>query len=270
MFDIEHDTEAALRSLRRDIIDMAEHSAHVAAALSCVDILAALYFGVLKVYPDRPESEDRDIFLLSKGHGCMALYAVLSRAGFLDRAALKSYAQDHSLLAVHPLAGKVPGIEFAAGTLGHGLAVGVGMAKAFELQGRRNRVFVLLGDGECDEGGVWEGVALAAAQGLDRLVAIVDRNGLQACGKCAEISRNVSLPDGWSAFGWEVDETDGHDFRALQSAFTRPNKPGKPRVVICRTVKGKGIDFMEGNLEYHYRPIRGKEREEAYRRLSDA
>ncbi len=270
MLSIGENTDEALRGLRRDIIDMSERSSHVASALSCVDICAALYFGVLDVAPERAAGEPRDVFVLSKAHGCMALYAVLARAGFLDRDTLKTYARTGSILAEHPLADKVPGIVFGTGSLGHGLAVAGGMAKAFQFRGLSSRAFVLLGDGECDEGSVWEAAGLCATQELDNLTAIVDCNGLQACGECADISAKVSLPQCWAAFGWAVEETDGHDYDALQAVFRRPNPERQPRAVICHTVKGKGIDFMEGNLEYHYRPVRGEERDEACRRLSDA
>jgi len=270
MFDMEKDSEGALRRLRLDIVDMAEHSSHVAAAFSCVEILAALYFGVLRVSPDDAGADDRDRFILSKGHGCMALYAVLARRGFLPLSALETYAHDHSTLAEHPLAGKVPGIEFAAGSLGHGLAVAAGMAKALSLQGNGARVFVLLGDGECDEGTVWEAAAFAATQGLGNLTAIVDANGMQACGRCSEVSQNVSLTDAWAAFGWQVEEVDGHNVGALREVLDRKAAQATPRVVIAHTKKGKGIPYMEDNLEYHYRPLRGEEREKARRSLSDA
>ena len=266
----EQDPSALMRELRRDIIDMARHSAHVAVSLSCVDIIAALYLGVLRPSVNPGAAPDGDVFILSKAHGAMALYAVLARAGLLDRETLKTYGEDFSHLAEHPLAEKVAGIVFAAGSLGHGCAVAAGMAKGFKMQGQARRVFVLLGDGECDEGAVWEAAAAARAHRLDNLTAVVDMNGLQACGACQDISRGVSLPDCWRAFGWAVEETDGHDFALLCDVLSRANPEGLPRAVLCRTVKGKGIPFMEGNLEWHYRPVRGADREAALRYLSDA
>lgn len=251
--------------LRRDVICMAEHSAHVAVALSCVDILAALYGGVL-----RRDAAPKDVFLLSKGHGAMALYAVLAWAGYFDRTVLSTYGTDGSILAEHPLANKVPGVELASGSLGHGLAVAAGIAKGFKLQGSSAHVYVLLGDGECDEGAVWEAVALSSAQRLDNLTAIVDWNGLQACGTCTDISGGYRLPDVWSSFGWHTKETDGHDFDGLQSALRPIECLGRPQAVFCRTVKGKGVPFMEGNLEWHYRPVRGADREAALGYLGDA
>lgn len=258
------------QDLRHDIIKMAEHSGHVGVALSCVDILAALYMEVMNCTPATVHSPERDRFILSKGHGCMALYAVLARRGFIDHQVLSTYGQNGSPLAEHPLAGKIDGVECATGSLGHGLAVGAGMARGLKLQGIGSRVFVLLGDGECNEGSVWEAAALARAGRLDNLVAIVDGNGLQACGDCADISPGIILSECWKGFGWEVEEVDGHDYRELVNVLGRCAVAGKPRVVICRTVKGMGIDFMEGDLEWHYRPVRGKDRTEALRRLNRA
>ena len=264
------DIKNILNGLRRDIIMMAEHSGHVGVALSCVDILAALYIDVIACTPATVESPERDRFILSKGHGCMALYAVLARMGFIDRQVLTTYGHNGSILAEHPIAGKVTGVECATGTLGHGLAIGVGMARGLRLQGLGAKVYVLLGDGECNEGSVWEAAALASAGGLDNLVAIVDCNDLQACGTCEEVSPGIRLADCWRGFGWEVDEADGHDYRELVDVLSRPAVTGRPRVVLCRTVKGKGIDFMEGDLEWHYRPVRGDDIDESLKRLADA
>jgi transketolase len=269
-----NDNEAAiknlLRDLRRDIIMMAGHSGHVGVALSCVDIMAVLYTEVLNCSPEIAESPARDRFILSKGHGCMAHYAVLARTGFIDQQLLISYGQNGSILAEHPLAGKVSGVECATGSLGHGLAIGVGMARGLKLQGIGARVFVLMGDGECNEGSVWEAAALARSSGLDNLVAIVDYNGLQACGPCENISSGIILADCWKGFGWDVVEVDGHNYRELVGVLGRSADDCKPRVILCRTIKGKGIDFMEGDLEWHYRPVKGDDREEALRRLNVA
>jgi len=262
--------KAMLNSLRRDIIMMAEHSGHVGVALSCVDILAALYVEVMNCLPDTVDAPERDWFVLSKGHGCMALYAVLARMGFIDRQVLSTYGHNGSILAEHPIAGKVTGVECATGTLGHGLAIGAGMARGLRLQGFESRVFVLLGDGECNEGSVWEAASLASAGNLDNLVAIVDGNSLQACGTCGDISPGTSLADCWRGFGWEVEVADGHNYRELVDVLGRPAVTGRPRVVLCRTVKGKGIDFMENDLEWHYRPVRGDDIRESLKRLADA
>jgi len=259
-----------LLELRRDIIRMAEHSGHVGVALSCIDILAALYAEVMACTPATAGNPSRDRFILSKGHGAMALYAVLARMGFIEREVLSTYGCNGSALAEHPVAGKVAGLECATGTLGHGLAIGAGMARGLKLQGIGAMVFVLLGDGECNEGSVWEAAALASAGNLDNLVAIVDVNGLQACGACDVVSPGTVLADCWRGFGWEVEQADGHDYRELVQVLGRRTATGKPRVVLCDTVKGKGVDFMEGDLEWHYRPVRGDDIDESLRRLADA
>jgi transketolase len=264
------DVNVLLNDLRRDIIMMAEHSGHVGVALSCVEILAALYTEVLACTPATVASPERDRFILSKGHGCMALYAVLARMGFIERSVLNTYGQNGSILAEHPVAGKVAGVECATGSLGHGLAIAAGMACGLKLQGIGSRVFVLLGDGECNEGSVWEAAALAVAGRLDNLVAIVDENGLQACGSCSDISAGTDLYACWKGFGWEVEKADGHDYRNLVRVLGRSNTPCRPRVILCSTVKGKGIDFMEGDLEWHYRPVLGNDRIESLKRLADA
>jgi len=259
-----------LQELRRDIIRMAAHSGHVGVALSCVDIVAALYTGVLNCTPATVNHPERDRFILSKGHGCMALYAVLAHRGFIDRALLDTYGQNGSVLAEHPLAGKVSGVECATGSLGHGLAIGAGMAQGLKLQGTGSRVYVLLGDGECNEGSVWEAAALARAGRLDNLVAIIDGNGLQACGKYDEISPGSMLADSWKSFGWDVSEADGHNYQELVTVLGHSSNNGVPRVILCNTVKGKGIDFMERDLEWHYRPVKGDDRDKAFRRLNGA
>lgn len=258
-------TESLLRGLRRDVIDMARHSAHVAPALSCLDILAVLYLEVLRL--EGPAGE-RDYFVLSKGHGAMALYAVLAQKGLIARETLATYAQNGSLLAEHPLAGKLPGVDFALGSLGHGLAVAAGMAQGLRLQGSQRRAYVLLGDGECDEGEVWEAAAAAAARGLDNLTVVVDWNGWQACNRCQEVSGDLHLPQVWRSFGWKVTELDGHDYLALKQTLGQTPSPPAPLAILARTVKGKGVDFMENNLEWHYRPVRGRERQDALAQLT--
>ena len=258
-------TAARLRGLRRDVIDMAQHSAHVAPALSCLDMLAALYLEVLRL--EGPE-EKRDHFVLSKGHGAMALYAVLAEKGIIPHHLLATYAQNGSLLAEHPLAGKLPGVEFALGTLGHGLAVAAGMAQGLKLRGSQGRAYVLLGDGECDEGEVWEAAAAASARGLNNLTALVDWNGWQACNQCQEVSGELHLPRVWASFGWRVIEVDGHDYQVLTQVLASAPTGPAPRAILARTVKGKGVDFMENNLEWHYRPVRDEERQAALAQLT--
>ncbi len=263
-------TNEFLLELRRDIIMMAANSSHVAVALSCIDILAALYIEVLNITPLTVDAPERDRFILSKGHGCMALYAVLARMGFIERTLLNSYGHNGSVLAEHPLAGKLAGVECATGSLGHGLAIGAGMASGLKLQGVSARVFVLLGDGECNEGSVWEAAALSRARNLDNLVAVVDVNGLQACGPSKDISPGMGLADCWKSFGWDISEVDGHDYRELVKILGHAAGNGLPKVILCQTIKGKGVDFMEGDLEWHYRPVRGDDRDKALRRLKGA
>ncbi|OGU08493.1 MAG: hypothetical protein A2X82_14895 [Geobacteraceae bacterium GWC2_55_20] len=259
-----------LLELRRDIIMMAANSAHVAVALSCVDILAALYADVLNITPLTVDAPERDRFILSKGHGCMALYAVLARLGFIEHTLLNTYGHNGSVLAEHPLAGKLGGVECATGSLGHGLAIGAGMASGLKLQGILARVFVLLGDGECNEGSVWEAAALSRAGKLDNLVAIVDANGLQACSTFEDISPGMGLADCWRSFGWKVFEVDGHDYQMLVSVLGSAAETGLPSAILCRTIKGKGVNFMEGDLEWHYRQVRDNDRDKALRMLNGA
>jgi transketolase len=259
-----------LTELRRSIINMAEHSGHVGVALSCVDIIAALYIDILKCTPDTINSPDRDRFILSKGHGCMALYSVLAYKGFINKQVLGTYCTNGSLLAEHPLPEKISGVECVTGSLGHGLSIGAGMAGGLKIQSIKAKVFVLMGDGECNEGSVWESAALARSQKLDNLIAIVDMNGIQACGSCSIVSSGINFSEIWSAHGWEVVEADGHNYRELVKVLETPCCSGVPRVLLCHTTLGKGIDFMENDLEWHYRPVRGSDRERALRFLNSA
>jgi transketolase len=226
---------------------------HVACALSCVDILTALYFKSARVGPDKVERPDRDRVILSKGHASAALYACLAEAGFLDPATLHDYAADGSVLAEHPSRGTLPGVEVTSGSLGHGLGLGVGLALGARMRAEDWRVFVILSDGECNEGSTWEAALWAPAQGLANLTAIVDFNRFQAIGRSTDITALEPLADKWQAFGWDVREIDGHDFGQLVPVLERPLS-GKPRAVIAHTIKGKGVSFMEGDLEWHYRP----------------
>jgi transketolase len=226
---------------------------HVASALSCVDLLVALYFSALRIDPAKPEDPDRDRLLLSKGHGCMAQYGVLAERGFFPEVVLEEYARDGGRLAEHPGPHCVPGIEAATGSLGHGLPIGAGLALAAKVRGKSYRVFVVLSDGECYEGSVWEAALFAPAQRLDGLTAIVDYNGWSAMARTHPTME--PLAEKWRAFGWSVREMDGHDVEALASALTAvPFEPGRPSAIIARTVKGKGVSFMENDLEWHYRP----------------
>lgn len=244
----------------------AAHAPHVGSALSCVDILVALYFRLARVGPDLVGHPDRDHVILSKGHACAALYACLAERGFFNCSLLDDYARDGSLLGEHPTRGTLPGIEVTTGSLGHGLGLGTGLALGARMLAAKSRVFVVMSDGECNEGSVWEAALWAPRHGLDNLVAVVDFNKLQATGRSLEITQLAPLREKWQAFGWDAVEVDGHDFAQLLAAL-EPRAAGKPRAVIANTVKGKGVSFMEDNLEWHYRPPNNEELERALREL---
>lgn len=227
---------------------------HVGPALSLVEILRVLYDDVLTFRPAAPTWADRDRCILSKGHGCLALYAVLADKGFFAEAELDKFCAADGILGGHPERGLVPGVEASTGALGHGLSIGVGMALAARLRGRRHRVFVVTGDGELDEGSVWEAAMAAGKHRLDSLTAVVDYNGLQSYGPLAEVQGLEPLEDKFASFGFAAVTVDGHDVAALRRVFGRlPLTPGKPSVVICRTVKGRGIPSAEGNASWHHK-----------------
>ena len=211
---------------------------HIGGSLSATDILVALYFRVLRVRPDDPDWSGRDRFVLSKGHASAALYATLAERGFIARDELATYGSASGRLMAHPTIA-VPGVEFATGSLGHGLSLGVGLALALRRQRGRNRVFVLLGDGELQEGSVWEAAMSAAHLGLDNLTAIVDRNRLQINGPTEERMRLEPLADKWQSFGWDVSAVDGHEFVPLVSVLRSTPESGRPKMVIAHTVKGR-------------------------------
>lgn len=225
--------------------------AHVGGALSAADLLTVLYFQVLHLRPEDPQWEERDYFILSKGHGGVGLYATLAERGFFPVAELATYARA-GRLAAHPLR-SLPGVEFPSGSLGHGLSLGVGRALAARRDGRANRTYVLLGDGELQEGAVWEAAMAAAHFQLANLVAIVDRNRLQINGLTEEWMHLEPLGQRWQSFGWQVVEVDGHDLSALVETFDRlPVDPARPSVVIAQTVKGRGVKFLEQSKKSHY------------------
>jgi len=249
------DLEKIAAFLRGCIIRMS-HSArtpHLGSCLSCVDILVAAYWHALRIDPVEAASSDRDRFILSKGHAAMALYSALAYRGFFSPNLLQTYNTDGGKLSEHPGPWCVPGVEAATGSLGHGLGIGLGMAYAARLQNKTYRVFALLSDGECNEGSVWEGALLAAAQKLASVCVIVDYNKWQATGRSEEVLAIQPLADKWRSFGWSVEELDGHDIGALCKALEMPDGSGKPRAIIANTVKGKGVSFMEDDNNWHYR-----------------
>lgn len=242
--------------LRADVIRMSHRSggAHLASSLSCADIVAVLYGEVLHVDPGAPRHPGRDRFIMSKGHAAALQYAALARTGFLPVSELETYGVNGSRLAEHPLVGMVPGVEAATGSLGHGLPMGVGMALASRIRGTGGRVFVLLSDGENNEGSVWEAAMFAASQKLERVCVVVDYNKWQATGRSDDVLALAPLTDKWAAFGWRTLEVDGHNVRSLSDAFRQFDSPSdSPTAVIAHTVKGKGVSFMEDDNNWHYR-----------------
>jgi len=239
------------KEVRQDVIRMQQRGTGVGSALSAVDMLVVLYFGGMH-YPG-PDHPDRDRFILSKGHAAAALYSVLARRGVIDAKLLPGFLTDESPLTGHPVRGSLPGIEVSSGSLGHGLALGVGMAHAGRMDGKRYRVFVMLGDGEMQEGSVWEGAILASRLGLGNLVMLVDANGLQGYDRVEAITPATTLADKLRAFGWQVVEVDGHDHGRISRALAAsPEAPSRPTALIAHTVKGKGVREMEDQLGWHY------------------
>jgi len=243
-------------SIRGKLVEMSHRAQtpHLGSSLSCVDMLVAAYFDVLRIDPKRPEDPDRDRFILSKGHAATAIYTALAFRGFFDAALLDSFNEDGGVLAEHPGPHCVPGIEAATGSLGHGLSIGLGMAVAGRIAGRDYRVFALMSDGECNEGSVWEAALFAAANRLDRVCALIDYNKWQATGRSNEVLGLPSLAAKWSAFNWRTFEIDGHDIGAIIEAMRQaPDGDGRPTAIVCHTVKGKGVSFMEDDNNWHYR-----------------
>ena len=253
--DIEILSEEALE-LRKTVFRMicGSGGGHTPASFSIVEILLVLYKRILNVQPNDLANPDRDRFILSKGHACATLYALLAERGFFDKSHLDTFGRRETILGGHPDMHKVPGIEASTGALGHGFPFGVGIALAGKMDHRGYRVFVVLGDGECQEGSVWEAAMFAPQHGLDNLVVIIDHNKLQAMDELDNIVPLSPVADKWKSFGWEVREIDGHDIGALVDTFSGvPFCPGKPSLIVANTVKGKGISFMENVAIWHYR-----------------
>lgn len=243
-------------AMRKDIIEMIHEagSGHPGGSLSCTDILAALYFGDIMTYdPAHPASDARDRFILAKGHAAPALYAALAEAGFFPKDELKTLRKLGSRLQGHPDSKLLPGVEVSTGSLGQGLSVAAGLAAGLRLKGGDQKVYTVLGDGECEEGQVWEAANFAAAEALGNLVAIVDSNGLQIDGQLCAVCSAGELDEKFAAFGWEVHHVDGHDIDALIALFASLpcNSTGKPQAIIAKTVKGKGVSFMENQVGWH-------------------
>lgn len=230
------------------------NASHIGSCLSMADLLAVLYQKILRVDPDQPNWGNRDRFILSKGHGAAILYAVLAESGFFQKEWLNSYCQDGGRLSGHVTSHGISGVEFSTGSLGHGLSVGCGMALVGKRDKYNYRVFVLLSDGELDEGSNWEAILFAYQYQLDNLIVVIDHNKFQGFGAIKNVLNLEPLADKWRAFNWSVKEIDGHDHPQIyDTLINTPFEKGKPSVIIAHTVKGKGVSFMENQLEWHYK-----------------
>ncbi len=259
--------------IRRHGLEMTHLSrgSHIGAIFSVAEIIAVLYAGELRVRPEQPDWPDRDRLILSKGHAGAAVYAALAERGFFPVEELSTHYGNGSRLSGHVSSKGVPGVEFSTGSLGHGLAVAAGMAMGAKMDGKAWRTYAVLGDGECDEGEIWESALQAHQYKLDNLIAVVDHNRMQSLDYCEKTLALEPFADKWRAFGWHVIEADGHDTAALQRAFAKARGvTGVPTVIIALTTKGKGVSFMENNILWHYRTPQGEEYEAALRELNAA
>ena len=265
-------TENILKQMRIDLLKMAlaagVQGAHMGGSLSLAEIMATLYLDVMKINLNNMRDEMRDRLILSKGHGVMAQYVALKQVGLLSEKDLLTYKANNSIVAAHPYINPDLGIEFSSGSLGQGLSLGVGVALA--LRRKKNfssRVFVILGDGECDEGSVWEAAASASHYGLNNLIAIVDKNSLQYDGKTSDVLSMENMQDKWQAFGWDTCEVDGHQISELKEAMSCNHN--RPLAIIANTIKGKGISFMENNPQWHNGVVSQKLFEQALNEIGD-
>ena len=257
------------RQLRLDTINelYEAQSGHPGGSLSCMDILVALYYNVMNIRPEEPRWEERDRFVMSKGHCCPALYAVLADKGYFDKAELMTLRKLGSHLQGHPDMRKTPGVDANTGSLGQGIAIAMGMALAAKHGGKDYRVFTLLGDGEAQEGLVWEASMAAAHYKLDNFTFILDHNKLQIDGRNDDVMSLGDICAKFAAFGFDVVTVDGHDIDAVTAALKVPHTPGKPKFVCCETVKGKGVSFMENNASWHGSTIKAADYEAAIKEL---
>jgi transketolase len=262
------------QKIRKNVLEIVRYGkrGHIASAFSMVEVLVTLYDFILRVDPENPAWRDRDRFILSKGHGCLALYAILSDKGFFASEAWKGFCAFDGILGGHPTMEKVPGVEASTGSLGHGLPIGVGFALAAKMDKKKYRTFVLLGDGECNEGSVWEAAMGASKNRLDNLVILVDYNKQQAFGSTYEVCDLEPFADKWRSFGFETREVDmvkdPLNLKALLSNLPLAGK--KPTAIICHTIKGMGVPFMEGNMDWHYKSkITNEEIDEVLSALED-
>lgn len=257
--------------MRKDAIEMvhATHASHIGAVLSVIDIVAVLYSDILNVDPKNPKDPKRDRVILSKGHAGISIYAALAECGFIPKEDLKKYYTNGSVYSGHVSSKGVPGVELSTGSLGHGVGVACGLALAGKKAGKKYHVYAIVGDGECEEGSVWETALFANKYNLSNFTVIVDHNRMQAMGFCDDVIALGSLEEKWRAFGWNVITVDnGNSHIELRNAF-RSRCENKPNVIIADTIKGKGISFMENNLLWHYRDPQGEYYEEALKELEE-
>lgn len=244
------------RALRALVLDglIGGQRGHIGSSMSLIEIFRILYDDILRFRADEPMWEGRDRCVLSKGHGCLALYALLADKGFFPTEEMATFCRFDSILGGHPERGKIPGVEASTGALGHGLSIGVGMALAQRMKGSDSKVFVVMGDGEINEGSIWEAAMSAAKHKLSNLIAIIDYNKIQSSGATARVLDLEPLADKWTAFGFQTVEVNGHDLSELRRAFTQaPLAASKPTAVICHTVKGRGIPFAEHDPTWHHK-----------------
>lgn len=265
--------EKMANQIRRDIVKMigAASSGHPGGSLSVVELLTYLYFKEMHIDPENPKMADRDLFVLSKGHAAPVLYATLAERGFFDKEWLKDLRQVGSHLQGHPDMKKVPGVDMSTGSLGTGFSTAVGMALACRLDQKENYVYAVLGDGELQEGQVWEAAMAAAHYKLDRLIAFVDHNGLQIDGRCSEVMGVDPVDEKFAAFGWDVQTIDGHSFEAIAASIknAKASASNKPQMIVMQTIKGKGVSFMEDQCGWHGSAPNAEQVAEALKELGE-
>ena len=248
--------EKLAKQLRKNILFAAYNagakSAHIGGALSIVEIVACLYGGIMSLNPNKPIDPDRDRFIVSKGHACLALYSALAEKGFFEREELKNFEQSGSFLLGHPVMNRKKGIEFSTGSLGMGLSLGIGVAYAAKKRNTNYKTYVVIGDGECNEGSIWESVLLAPHLKLKNLTVIIDKNNLQQTGKNQDILNLGNLYEKWKSFNWNTTEVDGHSIEEIISALKKDHQNQMPKAIIANTIKGKGFSFSENNNDWHH------------------
>lgn len=258
--------------VRKSIVKMAYEasSSHVASALSIVDILTVLYFKILNINLNNLKKRNRDKFILSKGHSALGIYSILAEKGFIMPKVLETYAKDGSKLSGHPKKDALPGIEVSTGSLGHGLSIGCGLALSDKNDNITSKTVILMGDGECNEGSVWEAAMFASSRQLNNLIVIIDNNELQGLGRVKEITGLYPLAEKWRAFNWNVKEINGHDFSEIYEAFKEAyESKDKPTAIIAHTIKGKGVSFMEDKLKWHYKSPNEEEYKTAINEINE-